>query len=139
MMMMIMMVDVGSVWKEDLNEASSRLDMLEKADVQWLEEPFYTDSFSAYKGLSQSTKVPLAGGEGCHNPLMAKNMIDFCGLGFIQIDSGIIGGIGSAKEVAAFSAAEGAVVGPVKTEFGWHLIYVYEIQEIGRASCRERV
>jgi len=32
-------------------------------------------------------------------------------------------------EVAAFSAEEGAVVGPVKTEFGWHLIYVYEIQD----------
>jgi len=32
-------------------------------------------------------------------------------------------------EVAAFSAQEGEVVGPVKTEFGWHLIYVYEVQE----------
>ena len=32
-------------------------------------------------------------------------------------------------EVAAFTAQEGEVVGPVKTEFGWHLIYVYEIQE----------
>ena len=32
-------------------------------------------------------------------------------------------------EVAAFSAEEGAVVGPVKTEFGWHLVYVYEIQD----------
>ena len=32
-------------------------------------------------------------------------------------------------EVAAFSAEEGAVVGPVKTEFGWHLIYVYEVQD----------
>lgn len=31
-------------------------------------------------------------------------------------------------EVAAFTAEEGQVVGPVKTEFGWHLIYVYEIQ-----------
>ncbi len=31
-------------------------------------------------------------------------------------------------EVAAFTAEEGDVVGPVKTEFGWHLIYVYEIQ-----------
>jgi peptidyl-prolyl cis-trans isomerase D len=31
-------------------------------------------------------------------------------------------------EVAAFTAEEGAVVGPVKTEFGWHVIYVYEIQ-----------
>lgn len=32
-------------------------------------------------------------------------------------------------EVAAFSAREGDVVGPVKTEFGWHLIYVYEIKD----------
>ncbi len=32
-------------------------------------------------------------------------------------------------EVAAFTAEEGDVVGPVKTEFGWHLIYVYEIQD----------
>ena len=31
-------------------------------------------------------------------------------------------------EVAAFTAEEGQVVGPVKTEFGWHVIYVYEIQ-----------
>jgi len=32
-------------------------------------------------------------------------------------------------EVAAFSAEEGEIVGPVKTEFGWHIIYVYEIQD----------
>lgn len=34
-----------------------------------------------------------------------------------------------AFEVLAFSAEEGDVVGPVKTEFGWHLIYVYEIKD----------
>lgn len=32
-------------------------------------------------------------------------------------------------EVAAFSAEEGDVVGPIKTEFGWHLIYVYEVKD----------
>ena len=32
-------------------------------------------------------------------------------------------------EVAAFSADEGAIVGPVKTEFGDHIIYVYEVQD----------
>ena len=30
-------------------------------------------------------------------------------------------------EVAAFTAEEGAVVGPIKTEFGWDVSYVYEI------------
>jgi len=34
-----------------------------------------------------------------------------------------------AFEVAAFSAQEGEVVGPVKTEFGWHVIYVYEVKD----------
>ncbi len=34
-----------------------------------------------------------------------------------------------AFEVAAFSAEEGDVVGPLKTEFGWHLIYVYEVKD----------
>ncbi len=34
-----------------------------------------------------------------------------------------------AFEVAAFSAEEGAIVGPLKTEFGWHVIYVYEIKD----------
>ena len=32
-------------------------------------------------------------------------------------------------EVAAFSADEGEIVGPVKTEFGYHIIYVYEVQD----------
>ena len=32
-------------------------------------------------------------------------------------------------EVAAFTAEEGDIVGPVKTEFGWHIIYVYEVQD----------
>ena len=32
-------------------------------------------------------------------------------------------------EVAAFSADEGEIVGPVKTECGYHIIYVYEVQD----------
>ena len=32
-------------------------------------------------------------------------------------------------EVAAFSANEGEIIGPVKTEFGYHIIYVYEVQD----------
>ena len=32
-------------------------------------------------------------------------------------------------EVAAFTADEGEIVGPVKTEFGYHIIYVYEVQD----------
>jgi len=31
-------------------------------------------------------------------------------------------------ETAAFSATKGAVVGPVKTDFGWHLILVKDLK-----------
>ena len=38
------------------------------------------------------------------------------------------GSMVAAFENAAFSADKGAVVGPVKTEFGWHLIYVKDVK-----------
>jgi len=31
-------------------------------------------------------------------------------------------------ENAAFSADKGAIVGPVRTQFGWHLIYVKDVK-----------
>ena len=41
--------------------------------------------------------MKLAGGEGAHNVHMARHLIDYGGVGFIQIDCGRIGGIGPAK------------------------------------------
>jgi L-alanine-DL-glutamate epimerase-like enolase superfamily enzyme len=52
-------------------------------------------------------KVKLAGGEGAHNVDMAKHLIDYGGVGFIQIDCGRIGGIGPSKQVADYAVAKG--------------------------------
>ena len=49
----------------------------------------------------------MAGGEGCHSAPMAMNLIDFANVGFVQIDTGRIGGIGPAKEVADHAVARG--------------------------------
>ena len=57
--------------------------------------------------------------------MMAKNMIDFCWLGFIQIDSGIIGGIGSAKEVADYAVSRDVQF--VNHTFTSHLAFVSSI------------
>ena len=54
-----------------------------------------------------AAKVQMAGGEGCHSSPMAFNLIDFGKVGFIQIDTGRIGGIGPAKEVADYAVAKG--------------------------------
>ncbi|MEN4013890.1 MAG: mandelate racemase/muconate lactonizing enzyme family protein [Bellilinea sp.] len=104
----VLCIDAGAVWGSDLEAARQRLPMLEAFHVTWLEEPFHTHALSAYHNLARlSHKVRLAGGEGAHNEHMAQQMIDYAGVGFIQIDPGRIGGITSAKRVFDYAHARG--------------------------------
>ena len=65
-------------------------------------------ALDAYGALAKrSPKVKLAGGEGAHNVHMARHLIDYGGVGFIQIDCGRIGGIGPSKEIADYAVAKG--------------------------------
>ncbi|MCC7334817.1 MAG: mandelate racemase/muconate lactonizing enzyme family protein [Pirellulaceae bacterium] len=101
----VLLVDVGTIWNDDLARARTRLPALKRARAQWLEEPFVSGALSEYHALSQESQpVGLAGGEGCHNFHMAKNMIDLAGLQYVQIDAGRIGGITVAKDVADYAA-----------------------------------
>ncbi len=103
-----LLVDAGTVWGDDAAAAKKRLAALEICGAVWLEEPFINGALSAYHELSKSCKtVKLAGGEGCHNFHQASAMIDYAGLGFVQIDTGRIGGITTAKQVADYAVAKG--------------------------------
>jgi L-alanine-DL-glutamate epimerase-like enolase superfamily enzyme len=102
----ILLVDVGQIWGEDVDAAAARLPALDAAGAVWLEEPFHGSALEAYGALARrSDKVKIAGGEGAHNVSMARHLIDYGGVGFIQIDCGRIGGIGPAKKVADYAAA----------------------------------
>lgn len=104
----ILLVDAGTVWNTDVDAARSRLKGLKEVRATWLEEPFVSGALSEYHALSMdSSPVGLAGGEGCHNFHMAKQMIDLAGLKYIQIDAGRIGGITIAKDVADYAARKG--------------------------------
>ena len=82
--------------------------MLKAVRATWLEEPFVSGALSEYHALSlESGLVGMAGGEGCHNFHMAKHMVDYAGLKYVQIDAGRIGGITIAKDVADYAAAKG--------------------------------
>lgn len=103
-----LLVDVGQIWREDVEAAAARVSDLEAAEALWLEEPFAAGAFSAYAALAKrSPKVKLAGGEAAHNAAMAEHLMVYGEVGFIQIDCGRIGGIGPAKAVADRAAALG--------------------------------
>lgn len=123
----ILLIDAGTVFGEDVEAAALRLPALEQARVTWLEEPFISGALGAYKALSdRSTTVRMAGGEGAHNPLMAENLVKHAGIGFVQVDTGRVGGIGDAARVARFAAKAG--VSFVNHTFTSHLALSASLQ-----------
>ena len=104
----ILLVDTGQIFIDDVERAAQRLPALEAARATWFEEPFAASALAAYGALAQRSRhVKLAGGEGAHNVDMAKHLIDYGGVGYIQIDCGRIGGIGPSKQVADYAVAKG--------------------------------
>lgn len=103
-----LLVDVGTVWADDIEKARLRIDALRGQKVMWLEEPFVSGALSEYSQLaSECGPVKLAGGEGAHNVYIAKHMIDYAGIGFVQIDAGRIGGISPSRQVAQYAHKHG--------------------------------
>jgi len=104
----ILLIDAGQIFGDDVEAAALRLDAMERNRVTFFEEPFHGSAYRAYGALSQRVKtVKTAGGEAAHNRYMAEHLIDFGGVGYIQIDCGRIGGLWPAKEVADYAAARG--------------------------------
>ncbi len=104
----VLLIDAGTVWGDDVERAALRLEVLQQCRVTWLEEPFTSGALDAYRRLAQlSGPVRLAGGEGCHNYAMAEHMLNYAGIGYIQIDAGRIGGISVAKRVVDAAHARG--------------------------------
>jgi L-alanine-DL-glutamate epimerase-like enolase superfamily enzyme len=121
------LIDAGQIFAQDVARAAARIPALEQSGVLWLEEPFLPDALAAYGALAAvSPKVRMAGGEGCHSSPMALNLIDFGKVGFIQIDTGRIGGIGPAKEVADHAVAKGVTF--VNHTFTSHLALSASLQ-----------
>jgi L-alanine-DL-glutamate epimerase-like enolase superfamily enzyme len=123
----ILLIDIGTTWVNDVEAASQRIGGLEAARATWLEEPFVSGALDAYKRLASMTKtVKLAGGEGSHNFYMAQHMIDYAGIGYVQIDAGRIGGLSVSKQVADYAHAKGVTY--VNHTFTSHLALSASIQ-----------
>jgi L-alanine-DL-glutamate epimerase-like enolase superfamily enzyme len=104
----ILLVDAGTVWVNDLDRARPRIAALKEFGATWLEEPFVSGALQEYHALAgESAPVKLAGGEGAHNVYMAYHMIDYAGIGYVQIDAGRIGGITPSTDVAKYAQRKG--------------------------------
>lgn len=105
----VLLVDAGQIFGEDVDAAAARLPALEAAGATWLEEPFAAHAYEAYARLARQCRaVRLAGGEAAHNAFIARHLLEYGRVGFIQIDCGRIGGIGPAKQVADHAVARAA-------------------------------
>jgi L-alanine-DL-glutamate epimerase-like enolase superfamily enzyme len=130
---MAVMVDAGQIFGEDVEAAAARLPALAAAGVTWFEEPFAGHAFEAFAALAARSPVGLAGGEAAHNVAMARHLMDFGRVRFVQIDCGRIGGIGPAKTVADLAAARGVTY--VNHTFTTHLALSASLQPYaGRAA-----
>jgi L-alanine-DL-glutamate epimerase-like enolase superfamily enzyme len=123
----LLLIDAGTVWDEDVERAAAVLPALEEVKATWLEEPFTSEALHAYAALSRQTKnVKLAAGEGSHSFHLARNLIDFAGISYVQIDAGRIGGITPARQVAEYAAARGVTY--VNHTFTSHLALSASLQ-----------
>ncbi len=123
----ILLIDAGTNFGDDADAAIQRAPVMKDCNVTWFEEPFVKDAFEQHVALAKAcAPVKLAGGEGSHNPYMAKHMIDHCALGFIQIDAGRIGGISGAKQIADYAASHGVTY--VNHTFTSHLALSASLQ-----------
>ncbi|MBL8580538.1 MAG: mandelate racemase/muconate lactonizing enzyme family protein [Mesorhizobium sp.] len=122
-----LLIDAGQIFREDVDAAAARIPALEEVGAIWLEEPFHGGAYDAYGKLAgRSGKIKLAGGEASHNVHMARQLIDYGKVSFIQIDCGRIGGIGPAKEVADYASARGVTY--VNHTFTSHMALSASIQ-----------
>lgn len=123
----ILLIDAGTVWKDNLDAAVLRLPSLKDCRATWLEEPFVSGALKEYAALAaQAGDVKMAGGEGSHNYHMAQHMIDYAGLGYVQIDAGRIGGISVSKAVADYAQEKGVTY--VNHTFTSHLALSASLQ-----------
>lgn len=122
-----LLVDAGQIFREDVDAAAARIAMLEEAGATWLEEPFLGGAYDAYAALAaRSGSIRIAGGEASHNFSMARQLIDYGKVAYVQIDCGRIGGIGPAKRVADYASARGVTY--VNHTFTSHLALCASLQ-----------
>ena len=123
----ILLVDGGTVWKNDLERAASAAGRAEAARRDLAGGAVSLRRARRLQDAGDGGGAGQAGGRrGLHNVLMARHMIDHAGIGFVQIDAGRIGGITPARDVALYARPRGVTY--VNHTFTSHLALAASLQ-----------
>jgi L-alanine-DL-glutamate epimerase-like enolase superfamily enzyme len=95
------MIDGGLAW--DLKGAMRMVEVYEKYDVFWLEEPLQPDDIEGYRELSSHTRIYIAAGEQESSHRAFEALLDEAHLDILQPDLGRCGGLTAAKKVASMA------------------------------------
>ncbi|WP_112312601.1 mandelate racemase/muconate lactonizing enzyme family protein [Pseudogemmobacter bohemicus] len=93
-------------------EASRRLNLLERLNIAWFEEPLPADDIAGHARLTRQSRVPIAVGESMYSPGQFADYIQAGACGIVQADVARIGGITPWLKVAHMAEAHNLMICP---------------------------
>ncbi len=107
----ILMLDANNAWS-DLPTALRFVNMYEKYDPYFIEEPFSPDDIDNHARLAERSSVPVATGEIEVGRWRFKELLMAGGAMILQTDAAVCGGISEFRRIAATAASHGVTLCP---------------------------
>jgi len=107
----LLMLDANNAWR-DLPTALDYVRRFEAYDPYWIEEPFSPDAIDLHAALARSTMITVATGEIEAGRWRFRELIDAGGVGILQSDAAVCGGISEWRRIANYADAKGITVCP---------------------------
>ena len=107
----LLMLDANNAWR-DLPTALDYVRRFEAYDPYWIEEPFSPDAIDLHAALARSTVITVATGEVEAGRWRFRELIDAGGVGILQSDAAVCGGISEWRRIANYADAKGITVCP---------------------------
>ena len=107
----LLMLDANNAWS-DVVTALRYLDVYERFDPYWIEEPFSPDDIDNHARLAQRTRVPVATGEIEAGRWRFKELLEKEAAAILQTDAAVCGGVTEFRRIASTAASFGVTLCP---------------------------
>ena len=105
-----LMIDLSGGMNND--QLLRMLDLCEKVQVMWVEEPLDAFNLAGLKGLAGRFRIPLAAGERVYTRNGFRNLLDTGAVDVVMPDVGNCGGVFELVQIAAMAETHNARVSP---------------------------